>query len=210
MGSGLLISQSLRLLPLFVLACLRSSGFRNNVRVDERSYCFSQFKTLPLTLLLQLVYPDLYRIDTLTDDGAIKEEDDDGAEIIIPQPTRLQLSFEKISATGMYLLDVGDIIYIYICRGIHALILERLLGITRLQDVDETQTELPERDNEESERLRVFISWLNASKPYPAPIQLIREDSKARNIFVQHVIEDRLDGSFSYFEFLQHLKQQSK
>ena len=29
---------------------------------------------------------------------------------------------------GMYLLDVGDIIYIYICRGIHALILERLLG----------------------------------------------------------------------------------
>ena len=57
---------------------------------------------------------------------------------------------------------------------------------------------------------RVFISWLNASKPYPAPIQLIREDSKARTIFVQHMIEDRLDGSFSYFEFLQHLKQQSK
>ena len=76
--SGLLISQSLRLLPLFVLSCLRSvsiknlnekpyllsfyslklififlqSGFRNNVRVDERSYCFSQFKTLPLTLVI--------------------------------------------------------------------------------------------------------------------------------------------------------------
>ena len=32
------------------------------------------------------------------------------------------------SFLGMYLLDVGDIIYIYICRGIHALILERLLG----------------------------------------------------------------------------------
>ena len=30
-------------------------------------------------------------------------------------------------------------------------------GITRLQDVDETQTELPERDNEESERLRVLF-----------------------------------------------------
>ena len=35
-------------------------------------------------------------------------------------------------------------------------------------------TELPERDNEESERIRVFISWLNGSKPYPAPIQIIR------------------------------------
>ena len=69
--------------------------------MDERSYCFPQFKTLHLTLLLQLVYPDLYCIDTLTDEGAIKEEDDNGAKIIIPQPTRLQLSFEKISATGI-------------------------------------------------------------------------------------------------------------
>ena len=63
--------------------------------MDERSYCFPQFKTLHLTLLLQLVYPDLYCIDTLTDEGAIKEEDDNGAKIIIPQPTRLQLSFEE-------------------------------------------------------------------------------------------------------------------
>ena len=69
---------------------------------------------------------------------------------------------------------------------------------------------MPELDTDESERLRVFISWLNASKPYPAPLQVIREDSKSRHIFVQHMIEDRLDGSFSYFEFLQHLKQQSK
>ena len=76
--------------------------------------------------------------------------------------------------SGMYLLDLGDMFYLYICRGIHSMILERLFGVTRLQDVDETMTELPEKDNDESDRLRVFISWLNASKPYPAPIQIIR------------------------------------
>ena len=42
----------------------------------------------------------MYRIDTLSDEGAIKEEDDNGGEILIPQPNRLQLSFEKVSATG--------------------------------------------------------------------------------------------------------------
>ena len=46
------------------------------------------------------MYPDLYRVDTLSDEGAIKEEDENGAEILIPQPNRLQLSFEKVSATG--------------------------------------------------------------------------------------------------------------
>ena len=123
------------------------------------------------------------------------EEDENGGELLIPQPDRLQLSFERISATGilkkyfqvklqfdnffnffsgMYLLDLGDMFYLYICRGIHQMILERVLGVTRLQDVDETMTELPEKDNDESDRMRVFISWLNASKPYPAPIQIIR------------------------------------
>ena len=47
--TGLLISASLRLMPLYVLASLRSAGFRNGVRADERSHYFSQFKTLPLT-----------------------------------------------------------------------------------------------------------------------------------------------------------------
>jgi len=197
-------------MPLYVLASLRSAGFRNGVRADERSHYFSQFKTLPLTQLLQLIYPDLYRVDNINLEGCLTEEDENGGELLIPQPDRLQLSFERISATGMYLLDLGDMFYLYICRGIHSMILERLFGVTRLQDVDETMTELPEKDNDESDRLRVFISWLNASKPYPAPIQIIREDAKSRHLFIQHMVEDRLDGSFSYFEFLQHLKQQSK
>jgi hypothetical protein len=35
-------------------------------------------------------------------------------------------------------------------------------------------TELPEKDNDESDRLRTFVSWLNTLKNYPAPIQIIR------------------------------------
>lgn len=76
------------------------AAFKNGIRADDRSYFFSQFKTLPLNQLLQLVYPDLYRVDTLSDDNAIKEEDDNGAELLIPQPDRLQLSFERITAIG--------------------------------------------------------------------------------------------------------------
>ena len=41
---------------------------------------------------MQFIYPDLYRLDDLNDDGAIEE---DG--ILIPQPPKLQLSFENIS-----------------------------------------------------------------------------------------------------------------
>lgn len=71
-------------------------------------------------------------------------------------------------------------------------------------------TELPELDNADSDRLRIFVQWLNGFKPYPAPITIVREDGKERHLFLEKMIEDRCDGAFSYFEFLQHLKQQIK
>ena len=45
-------------------------------------------------------------MDTLTDENALKEEDESGAELLIPQPDRLQLSFERITAIGMYFFDI--------------------------------------------------------------------------------------------------------
>ena len=39
-------------------------------------------------------------MDTLTDENALKEEDESGVELLIPQPDRLQLSFERITAVG--------------------------------------------------------------------------------------------------------------
>ena len=50
--------------------------------------------------LLQLIYPDLYRVDNINLEGCLTEEDENGGELLIPQPDRLQLSFERISATG--------------------------------------------------------------------------------------------------------------
>ena len=46
--------------------------------------------------------------------------------------------------------------------------------LCRLHEVDESITELPEMENPESEKLRTFVSWLNSSKPYQAPIKVIR------------------------------------
>merc|ERR1711994_1233446 len=85
--NGLLMPTSLRLLPLFVLACLRSYGFRNGVSLDERSFTFAEFKSLPLQQLLLMIYPDLYRVDDLSDDNEntlieekTQSESDDNSE----------------------------------------------------------------------------------------------------------------------------------
>ena len=60
------------------------SGFRNSSRTDDRAAIFNSFKTLPLHQLIQLVYPDLYRVDDLTDDGedVVVDENEDGEVIL--------------------------------------------------------------------------------------------------------------------------------
>ena len=77
---------------------------------------------------MQYIYPDLYRIDDLTEENGLDDEEFG----IVPQTPRLQLSWERIAATGMYLLDAGDSVIVYVCRGVHQYILERIFGVTRL------------------------------------------------------------------------------
>ena len=43
----------------------------------------------------------MYRVDNINLEGCLTEEDENGGELLIPQPDRLQLSFERISATGI-------------------------------------------------------------------------------------------------------------
>jgi len=64
-------------------------------------------------------------VDDLNEDNALDEDD-----VLVPQPPRLQLSFENVSAVGMYLLDAGDQMFLYLARGLHQFVLERVFGVT--------------------------------------------------------------------------------
>ena len=81
---ALLVSPNLSLVPLYILGMLKCFAFtqRSGVPLDERTYSMINMKCLPLTNLIQSVYPDLYRVDQLEMVRTI--EDEDG--IPIPNP----------------------------------------------------------------------------------------------------------------------------
>jgi protein transport protein SEC24 len=107
-------------------------------------------------------------------------------------------------------MDLGEILYLYIGKVVHQMWCEKIFGVTRSNEIDENITDLPELDNEDSERLRSFVQWLNTKKSHPVPIRVIRDDTKTRTLFVEKLVDDRSDNVFSYYEFLQHLKTQIK
>ncbi|XP_076298607.1 protein transport protein Sec24AB [Lasioglossum baleicum] len=207
MTGGLMVPGSLKLLPLYIISLLKCIAFRSGMstRLDDRVFAMCQLKTLPLFQLIQMIYPDLYAVHALEDRNA---KDVDGKRC--PQPARLHLSAEKIYSRGAFLMDAGDRIFILIGKNIHPTFCCNVLGVTAFASIPEELYELPEIDTPESEMLRNFVFSLQEEKPYTVSVQIIRDDSHFRTLFIERLVEDRFESALSYHEFVQHLKTQVK
>jgi len=57
--------------------------------------------------------------------------------MVIPQPPRLHLSAEMVDSSGAYLLDTGDVIFLYVGRNVNQVFLEQVLGASSFQSLPE-------------------------------------------------------------------------
>ncbi|XP_070839101.1 protein transport protein Sec24A isoform X2 [Chaetodon trifascialis] len=202
---GLLAPACLRLFPLFILALLKQKSFRTgtSTRLDDRVFAMCQLKYQPLIYAMLMIHPALYRVDDLTDEGALNIN-----ERTIPQPRLLQLSVEKLCREGAFLMDAGTVMYLWIGRNCHPNFLTQVLGVPNYAAVPDNLYMLPELDTAESQRTRAFIGWLRDQRPFFPSLHVIRDESQRKASFMQNMIEDRTESALSYYEFLLHLQQQ--
>ncbi|XP_036168851.1 protein transport protein Sec24A isoform X2 [Myotis myotis] len=202
---GLMVPFSLRLFPLFVLALLKQKSFQTgtNARLDERIFAMCQVKNQPLVYLMLTTHPNLYRVDNLSDEGALNINDR-----TIPQPPILQLSVEKLSRDGAFLMDAGSVLMLWIGKNCGQNFLSQVLGVQSYASIPQTMTDLPDLDTPESARTIAFISWLREQRPFFPILYIIRDESPMKANFLQNMVEDRTESAFSYYEFLLHIQQQ--
>ncbi|XP_012583458.1 PREDICTED: protein transport protein Sec24B isoform X2 [Condylura cristata] len=203
--SALVAPSSLKLFPLYILALLKQKAFRTGIstRLDDRVYAMCQIKCQPLIHLMKMIHPNLYRIDRLTDEGAIHVNDR-----VVPQPPLQKLSAEKLTREGAFLMDCGSVFYIWVGKGCDNNFIEDVLGFPNFASIPQKMTHLPELDTLSSERARSFIAWLRENRPLSSILHVVKDESPAKTEFFQHLIEDRTEAAFSYHEFLLHVQQQ--
>ncbi|XP_072719170.1 protein transport protein Sec24B isoform X3 [Ciconia boyciana] len=203
--SMLIAPNSLKLFPLYILALLKQKAFRTgtSTRLDDRVYAMCQMKSQPLVHLMKMIHPNLYRIDKLIDESTIHVNDR-----VVPQPPLQKLSAEKLTREGAFLMDCGSIFYIWIGKNCDNNFIKDVLGYPNYASVPQKMTQLPEVDALSSERTRSFISWLRDSRPLSPVLQVIKDENPAKTDFFQHLIEDRTEAAFSYYEFLLNIQQQ--
>ncbi|KOB74928.1 Protein transport protein Sec24A [Operophtera brumata] len=205
--SALLAPESLRLLPLYLLALLMRKAFRTgtSTRLDDRVADMCALKSQPLSQLLRGVYPALYALHTIQEHLVKGEENE-----LVPDPPRLQLTAERVNSNGAYLLDDGDSMIIYVGRNVSPAFLSETFGVTAFSQIPDEARSLPRVDSDTCQLLHAFIDRLNEDRPYASDILVLRDNSPSRLAFTERLVDDRVESAFSYYEFLQHVKNQVK
>uniref|UniRef100_A0A915PQB6 Uncharacterized protein n=1 Tax=Setaria digitata TaxID=48799 RepID=A0A915PQB6_9BILA len=188
---------SIRLLPFYVLGMLKHRAFiaGQSVKLDNRVAALLLFRSAPLEVIDLELYPALYELNHF-----LQNEID---------PPRLHLSFEHISRDGVYLLDTGSYVYIYISSNVEPSIIKYLFGVNAFEKID-GESPFEALDNSFSSRVHNFLRKLSVQRTMFAPVILIREDSPVRHLFSGRLIDDRTESSYSYIEFLSHVRQEMR
>ncbi|XP_072347547.1 protein transport protein Sec24B-like isoform X3 [Scyliorhinus torazame] len=130
--SAFTIPHSLQQLPLYVLALLKQPAFQTDaaMSLDERVFTMSQLMIQPLTLVLRMVYPDLYKIDDYLNSESADNISLERGKETVKRPALVQLMAENLTLQGAFLIDCGNTL-LPILQNPASKLIQALLGSLR-------------------------------------------------------------------------------
>ncbi|XVE60320.1 hypothetical protein DITRI_Ditri05aG0119300 [Diplodiscus trichospermus] len=193
----LILPEALKLLPLYTLALIKSTGLRNDGRIDDRSFWFNYVSSLSTSFAVPLVYPRMFSIHNLNS----KEGDESVLPPIIP------LSSEHVSDDGIYLLENGEDALIYFGGSVDSSILRQLFGFTTVDEVP-TQFVLQQFDNPLSKKFNDIVNVIRRQRCSYLRMKLCKKGDPSGMLFFSCMVEDKNASGPSYVEFLVHIHRQ--
>ena len=140
-------------------------------------------------------------------------------------PPPLNLSTEKLDRKGVYLLEDGQVMYLWVGKQcdpeflvnifffisfvIHFLKNKtQLFGVPSLENVDTLQLRLPKLETLISSKVHAIIQQIRAQRSTYQNLQIIREgEPREAKFMTSYFVEDRTRSVHSYNEFLTNLYQ---
>ncbi|GAA5907840.1 uncharacterized protein JCM6883_001909 [Sporobolomyces salmoneus] len=209
-GSGaspqLVIAENMKFLPLLMLGLLKNTGLRHSTMIpsDVRSYAQALLTTLPSQLLIPYLHPVFYSLHNMPKEcGTISD-----AGVILPHP--LPLSSERLERHGLFLIEDGQNIFLWVGRDAVPQLVMDVFDLASYADLMSGKRSLPVLDNPFSQRVNAIIGKVREARrgPYYPHLYIVKEDGDAalRQWALSCLIEDRLEATQSYGQFIGMLK----
>jgi len=237
------IPSNLRLLPLYILSLLKHAAIRGgtDVHPDERICARALLDSSYVQETVELIHPRLFAVHNLErepggvglptavttvigEDGEEKvveedtdDDDDEMGSVVgrerIRLPRPVGLSVDSLSSDGIYVLDNGVDVYVWVGRASDPGATVALFGVESLEHANMQQIQLITQGNDLATRLSNLIQALHEDHELPgAPpispkILIVREgDAGMESRFFWNLVEDRAQfngGTYTYPEFMQ-------
>ncbi|KAJ3222906.1 COPII subunit [Clydaea vesicula] len=205
----LLVPENLKLLPILTLGLLKSMAFRdtNIIPSDMRSYVMSTFYVTSVDTNTCQVHPRFWSVQNLHPNVGLPGED---GSIVFPP--LLNLSSEKLERVGIYLLDTGFEIFLWVGKGVFPEQCNLLFG-RNYEALPSGKFTLPVLENEFNSKVNTLIEKIRqlrttTSSVFPH-LYIVKEDGDGglRQWFLSYLVEDRQSETLvSYPQFMQQLK----
>ncbi|KAL8406921.1 hypothetical protein RB596_005418 [Gaeumannomyces avenae] len=213
MGGGLQFPSNLRALPALFLGLIKNVGMRKSAQIpsDLRSAALCLLSTLPLPLLVQYIYPRLYSLHDMPDNAGIP--DPETSQTVLPPA--MNLSSERFQSFGLYLIDDGQVQFLWVGRDAVPQLLMDVFGVGDRAQLRVGKGSVPELDNDFNERVRAVIA---KSRDYKSRgvgsiivphLYVVREDGEpSLKLWAQTLlVEDRADQGMSYQQWMGTLRE---
>jgi len=205
-SAQLSLSENMKFLPLLVLGVLKHVGIRASSQIpsDLRAYAQTLLTTLPSQMLIPYIHPTFYSLHNMPPEcGTIGEHG-----VILPPP--LPLTSERLERHGLYLIEDGQTIFIWVGRDAVPQLVVDVFNLPTYDALRSGKATLPLLENTFSQRVNAVVNKTREMRrgPYRAHLYIVKEDGEPalRLWALSSLIQDRSEQTPSYPQYLTQLK----
>ena len=197
----LILPESLKLFPMYTNTVYKARAFCSApIPVDLRVYEMRLLKDMPLRTTMVYFYPRVFVLNALQDNECTY--DPTLNRFVLPPLVRA--SFERLTPDGIYLLDNGMSLWLWVGRDASPSNVMDLFGIQDLSKVETHRiNRIPPIENQFNNKVRALISYIQDEShkgAYPC-LRIARQGIDDR-VFLSLLVEDQSEFGSSFIDFM--------
>jgi len=199
--------EALQFLPLYVMGMLKSPAFRgpNDITADMRTYIWMRLENLMVSQLSAYYYPRMMALHNIPDHCGIPDENG-----IVTLPDMLNLTSEIMTQDGVFLLEDGETMNVWIGNTVDPGFLQAVFGVSSFDQLDPAAAEaaIGTRADPVSNKVGHILAQVRSERAVPyLPVKIMRQGDQLKEFkFFALLIEDKTIGlQLTYSEFLQRM-----
>jgi len=199
--------EALQFLPLYLMGMLKSPAFRgpNDITADMRTCIWMRLENLSVSQLSAYYYPRMIALHNIPDHCGIPDENG-----IVTLPDMLNLTSESMTQDGVFLLEDGETINVWIGSSVDSGFLQAVFGVPSFDQIDPAAAGavMGSRADPVSNKVGHILAQVRSERSVPfLPVNIIRQGDQLTEMkFFASLIEDKTIGLQStYSEFLSRM-----